>query len=118
LVEYLQRDDELDDFFNAMAIFMLIDIVEDKYIDLIREVFKTKPVDIYYDGDFEDIEISLGLREQRSKQREKNEIQKMLEDFEMEDRIQPLISTSSKIGRNDPCPCGSGKKYKKCCLNK
>ncbi len=23
-----------------------------------------------------------------------------------------------KIGRNDPCPCGSGKKYKKCCLNK
>jgi len=24
----------------------------------------------------------------------------------------------SKIGRNDPCPCGSGKKYKKCCVNK
>ena len=23
-----------------------------------------------------------------------------------------------KIGRNDPCPCGSGKKYKKCCGNK
>lgn len=23
-----------------------------------------------------------------------------------------------KIGRNDPCPCGSGLKYKKCCLNK
>lgn len=22
-----------------------------------------------------------------------------------------------KIGRNDPCPCGSGKKYKNCCLN-
>ncbi|NSW92183.1 MAG: SEC-C domain-containing protein [Firmicutes bacterium] len=22
-----------------------------------------------------------------------------------------------KIGRNDPCPCGSGKKYKKCCGN-
>ncbi len=26
--------------------------------------------------------------------------------------------TSEKIGRNDPCPCGSGKKYKKCCLGK
>lgn len=25
---------------------------------------------------------------------------------------------TEKIGRNDPCPCGSGKKYKKCCLNK
>ena len=23
-----------------------------------------------------------------------------------------------KIGRNDPCPCGSGKKYKKCCMLK
>jgi uncharacterized protein len=25
---------------------------------------------------------------------------------------------SEKIGRNDPCPCGSGKKYKNCCLQK
>ena len=24
--------------------------------------------------------------------------------------------TSEKVGRNDPCPCGSGKKHKKCCL--
>jgi SWIM/SEC-C metal-binding protein len=27
----------------------------------------------------------------------------------------PQIVKSEKIGRNDPCPCGSGKKYKKCC---
>jgi hypothetical protein len=25
-------------------------------------------------------------------------------------------SMNKKLGRNDPCPCGSGKKYKKCCL--
>lgn len=25
---------------------------------------------------------------------------------------------NEKIGRNDPCPCGSGKKYKQCCLLK
>jgi uncharacterized protein YecA (UPF0149 family) len=24
----------------------------------------------------------------------------------------------TKIGRNEPCPCGSGRKYKKCCLGK
>lgn len=30
---------------------------------------------------------------------------------------QPLVK-ANKIGRNDPCPCGSGKKYKKCCLHK
>jgi preprotein translocase subunit SecA len=27
-------------------------------------------------------------------------------------------SKKSKVGRNDPCPCGSGKKYKKCCYPK
>ena len=26
------------------------------------------------------------------------------------------ISRKKKIGRNQPCPCGSGRKYKKCCL--
>ena len=26
-----------------------------------------------------------------------------------------FIRTEAKVGRNDPCPCGSGKKYKKCC---
>ncbi len=33
------------------------------------------------------------------------------------DRIQlPVVREEPKVGRNDPCPCGSGKKYKKCCL--
>jgi preprotein translocase subunit SecA len=27
----------------------------------------------------------------------------------------PQVRTADKVGRNDPCPCGSGKKYKKCC---
>ncbi|OGO77586.1 MAG: hypothetical protein A2Y23_11525 [Clostridiales bacterium GWB2_37_7] len=27
----------------------------------------------------------------------------------------PYVRTEVKVGRNDPCPCGSGKKYKKCC---
>jgi preprotein translocase subunit SecA len=25
------------------------------------------------------------------------------------------VTKGKKVGRNDPCPCGSGKKYKKCC---
>jgi hypothetical protein len=28
------------------------------------------------------------------------------------------VKTGPDVGRNDPCPCGSGKKYKKCCANK
>ncbi len=27
----------------------------------------------------------------------------------------PVVNKEAKVGRNDPCPCGSGKKYKKCC---
>ena len=29
--------------------------------------------------------------------------------------IKPMVRDTPKIGRNDPCPCGSKKKYKKCC---
>ena len=29
-----------------------------------------------------------------------------------------IVNVVPKIGRNDPCPCGSGKKYKKCCIRK
>nr|WP_272940578.1 SEC-C metal-binding domain-containing protein [Aeromonas veronii] len=31
-------------------------------------------------------------------------------------RSQPVVAPI-KIGRNEPCPCGSGKKYKQCCLH-
>ena len=31
---------------------------------------------------------------------------------------QPIRNKDKKVGPNDPCPCGSGKKYKKCCLQK
>ena len=31
---------------------------------------------------------------------------------------QPIRNKQSKVGPNDPCPCGSGKKYKKCCMQK
>ncbi|MFQ6019756.1 MAG: SEC-C metal-binding domain-containing protein, partial [Dehalococcoidia bacterium] len=30
-------------------------------------------------------------------------------------RASPTTSSARKVGRNDPCPCGSGRKYKKCC---
>jgi hypothetical protein len=32
------------------------------------------------------------------------------------DRAEPILNPHRHIGRNDLCPCGSGKKYKKCCL--
>lgn len=47
-----------------------------------------------------------------------------LEKKEEEEKIKELFHSiqiqreGAKTGRNDPCPCGSGKKFKKCCLNK
>ena len=49
------------------------------------------------------------------------------QDKQVENVDSPIVSSSkvdlstidwTKVGRNDPCPCGSGKKYKKCCLGK
>lgn len=45
----------------------------------------------------------------------KKDLEKMLR--AMERTLNPPIR-KQKIGRNDPCPCGSGKKYKFCCMNK
>ena len=33
------------------------------------------------------------------------------------EKPQPYVN-QNKVGVNEPCPCGSGKKYKKCCMNK
>ena len=30
--------------------------------------------------------------------------------------VETYTRAAPKVGRNEPCPCGSGKKYKKCCL--
>jgi tetratricopeptide (TPR) repeat protein len=43
---------------------------------------------------------------------------KMLEecpDLQEELKVETIVNDSAKVGRNDPCPCGSGKKHKKCC---
>ncbi|WP_420885320.1 SEC-C metal-binding domain-containing protein [Candidatus Protochlamydia phocaeensis] len=46
------------------------------------------------------------MPQEREEEREEQE--------EEEDKSEPLLS-GPRIGRNDLCPCGSGKKYKKCC---
>jgi preprotein translocase subunit SecA len=35
-----------------------------------------------------------------------------------EQKIEPIRNKGERVGRNDPCPCGSGKKYKNCCMRK
>jgi len=52
--------------------------------------------------------INLGLKEARIKS-----VEEMRMFVDTQRKTNQALST--KIKRNDPCPCGSGKKYKKCC---
>ncbi len=49
---------------------------------------------------------------------ERNTSKVETEDYSFLNEEQQSEKNTLKIGRNDPCPCGSGKKYKKCCLQK
>jgi len=51
--------------------------------------------------------------QKREQEKRVKEIEKELAKEEQSKKKKP-----KKVGRNDPCPCGSGKKYKKCCLKK
>ena len=33
-------------------------------------------------------------------------------------KLEPIRNRGERVGRNDPCPCGSGKKFKNCCMRK
>jgi preprotein translocase subunit SecA len=61
-----------------------------------------------HDDDFSDMDFKHSQPEQSSK---KEQLQRRRRP---EDKPQPITREGEKIGRNDPCPCGSGKKYKKC----
>ena len=107
------------------------DISLDEMKNEVKELYKHKLISIGYAGDFESL-----LADERN---ESNIIEKIPGMYEMyqdavatwadykEDKddddyndwdkpVKSVVPTEPKIGRNDPCPCGSGKKYKKCCL--
>lgn len=55
---------------------------------------------------------AVGRRSLAGKKRRRREAPEM--DF-IPEETEPLEPASARVGRNSPCPCGSGKKYKKCC---
>lgn len=111
LAFYRSNDEDL----NGFLISYLVDLRSIDSLPLIRKVFAAELIDLQMEGDIEDVEIRLGVRTKRSTPRPRlSPSFPMLTDF-FEDN-EPYTSPT-KIGRNEPCPCGSGKKYKKCCLN-
>ncbi len=117
LKEQLERFQENDPTVNGFLISYLINLQAVELLPLVKQVFAAERVDLMIAGDLEDVEIAFGVRASRSHPRPLSPLQKqlqpLLDQFATQHRTQ-----DRKIGRNDPCPCGSGKKYKKCCLNK
>ncbi len=112
---------------NAGVISLCMDEKLIKHHAVIKQCFERRAVDIDHIGDLEDVEIDMGLREHRETERELTEMRKRFQvlgdkmwDFLDDDEkaTLPFARAQPKVGRNDPCPCGSGKKYKKCCMNK
>ena len=100
---------------NGFAVSVLIDFRAVEAIDTIREAFQRDVIDISIAGDIEDVELDLGLRTRRSTPRPKYFSAPFAFDGFFDSHADAPLK-SAKVGRNDPCPCGSGKKYKKCCL--
>ncbi len=118
---YLRNPDQQALMLNSCLVCNLLELEAKEAIDEIRHVFALDCVDLMYVGDIEDVEIQLGLRDQRETPKPyghplteyEQALRELLEppgSFE-----EPYVRPAPKVGRNDPCPCGSGKKHKKCC---
>lgn len=101
----------------GITVCALIDLEASEHIDVIRTAFNRGYVNIDISGDLEDVEIAFGIREKRS-------TPPPIYNSSLFEKMMPLsqisitqVRTEPKVGRNDPCPCGSGKKFKKCCSN-
>jgi preprotein translocase subunit SecA len=44
--------------------------------------------------------------------------QAAIDGTQVDHKREPIRNRDPRVGRNDPCPCGSGKKYKSCCMKK
>ena len=124
LVRQLQKFETNGPVLNGFIIASLLDLGAASAIGLIREAFAKDQVDLSIVGDVEDAEMALGLRTSRSTPPPRLHHFGSALDLDnlaglYDDPLPELPQRrAAKVGRNDPCPCGSGKKFKKCCLNK
>ncbi|MDR1053639.1 MAG: SEC-C domain-containing protein [Planctomycetaceae bacterium] len=82
-----------------------------------------KEIAKYEAEDFEDANENLKpifqMMEEFSKGKDTTDMKRMFEELMLKNNENKSTDPAKhKTGRNDPCPCGSGKKYKKCCMDK
>lgn len=123
-LEFLIKQTDDDETFRTFVMSDAFDILAENTYDLIRKCFDDNLIDkSIFDRD--DFENYIAEHDLESALAEKNNYGR----YDYIDNTIEFLSTwhyfntkpdykkelGRKIGRNEPCPCGSGKKYKKCC---
>jgi hypothetical protein len=125
------EDNLIDNEFLGLAVGNAIDARLNELLPVIETLFEKEIVATGINGDFEKVEKYFTEPEKYSHKMKVLDIFQLYEDIlntwagynEEEEKdednsfARQVPVKSEKIGRNDPCPCGSGKKYKKCCMN-
>jgi SEC-C motif/Protein of unknown function (DUF1186) len=140
----LDRFADQSETLNAFLISSLWDLRAVEAMPAIQRAFASGRVDESVTGDVEDVQIEFGLKSTREHPRKPNALKRLGERFGAQWRPAGLPPPDAnrnfpetaddfpkldaepravalpyiappKVGRNQPCPCGSGKKYKKCC---
>jgi preprotein translocase subunit SecA len=87
--------------------------VGDKVTDLI---FRMEQVDAGFLGSLWNVDRMQTVHADATGSGIQAQQQAAIEGSKGDQKIEPIRNRGQKVGRNDPCPCGSGKKYKQCCL--
>lgn len=95
--------------------------------DVVEAFAKPSPTLRHYTRNWLDFYSASAIAQRQARWQEEDRLQTEQDDPEKDPLdhdlldllpVEPIVRSGPKIGRNDPCPCGSGKKYKKCCLEK
>jgi preprotein translocase subunit SecA len=113
LVEYKR---ESFDMFEAMMRRFEEETVRYLYLMQVLEPETAQPVAVGGNGHGRMHATSVDELEEEFQRRKRRELEqaRMAGSGDLQ-TVQQVVRSAAKVGRNDPCPCGSGKKYKKCC---
>ncbi len=129
LTAQLERYETQSPTLNGFLISPLLELFAVESAPIMERAFAAGRVDEEVAGDWEDVQIEFGLMDIREHERKPTKLMKIgaklralwpakkpkapLPFPPAHACMQP--AKSDKIGRNEPCPCGSGRKFKKCC---
>ncbi len=122
-------DNIIDSDFLGLAIGDVIDCNLPELLPVIKVLYEKGYVALGINGDYNYVKKEFARKSKRDHSKKLYNIFELYdyvlsnwtgynEDYE-DNTFTPLLAkqaVSEKVGRNDPCPCGSGKKYKKCCM--